>query len=488
MNAESFRILHLSDLHFGTKFFLRDEKSCNDPKEWATKLADSLEKGLELAGVRDPLRETRGAKQFNLLVVSGDFTCNSQSEGMRAAEFFLDDIQGKGGHRGRWWASNDLLLIPGNHDMIFGKKPDNIQVPNLLVNLPRAERTADYRSMYRNVTGIPLKTPEWLGILKLYKRHRLAILGLDSCRLESWTAPGVGFVGCDQLKRLGDAALLAETEMGSGPWHRLAFLHHHVTGMSIGGAAAMREFQTNRHLTLTYDAEEIVENLEKYGVDFILHGHFHQPKMRSKKNATTQYGRVLSAGSAGIEGRLCSDLHQFYVLDIGYGAAQSNSKAPYPARHLEVRSFERPLNKSQEEWREHERRSFSLTESPNVIMEPEAVVELSFQAHQAQAAVNSYEGWPLAVRILTMQDQPDHPFHLKKLWDAFEPDWKRKQQYASLPDVLKAFTLLVRRIYSKGAAQFLEEFREELDTETGQTLSGFLAEKIADDPELWKGI
>jgi UDP-2,3-diacylglucosamine pyrophosphatase LpxH len=489
MTTRPFRILYLSDIHFGTKFFLHDKKAGQNPMEWAMKFANDLERGLENNGIREILLGTQGSRHFDLLVVSGDLTCHSQPEGMQAAEYFFAEVQGSANRAGRWWSADDVLLIPGNHDIVFGAKPaKDDDSPILRVSLPREQREALYRETYLKITGNSLRG-KWLGHLKAYPEHRLAIIALDSCRLESWVAPGLGFVGLDQVKVLGDQALstqLRETdESDAGPWHRITFLHHHITGMGEASGAAARDFLRHRHFTLTWDAEDIIEGLQKYCVDFIFHGHYHRPELRLGYNRVQGYGRVFSAGSAGVEGELCSDLHQFFVLEIK--DAEAIDLRNGEQRFLDVKSFQRELRDGVPgEWTIEHHETFNFSEKPEVEMSPQTVAELNAKAHSAQSTYHSYESWPLAVLFLMEQDTREWTAHLKDVSGRFEVIWNvRRQQDSTLPAFEKAIALLIGRLRLNGA-DLLREFAEDLDGDSPQTFEAFLVEKMYNDPELRK--
>jgi len=282
MLVPSFRILHLSDPHFGINFFGYGAKSPNTPASCAKALADDIERCLESNGMRNEARAKRGRRQFDLLVISGDLTCHGHPEGMRAAESFHREIQGGDGFQRRWWSARDVLVIPGNHDITFGKKPEG-PAPQLVVALPPAEREELYRSTYFKLTRENLRDTRWLGLLKTYGDEKIAILGLDSCRIESWVKPGLGFVGFDQLQALANAAVEEERKEPSKPWRRLAFLHHHLIAMSEVDAAAARSLVQQQPFGLmTYDAEQILEGLAHYRVDFAFHGHYHRPNLQTQ--------------------------------------------------------------------------------------------------------------------------------------------------------------------------------------------------------------
>lgn len=474
-----FRILHLSDLHFGPNFCLRDKSSPDDPRKWAADLAADIEQGLDDNRVRDTSREGN-ARQFDLLVVSGDLTCKFDAEGMRAAEFFFDDVQGKGGGRGRWWSADDLLLIPGNHDMVFGDKPSHSEMPRKIINLPRERREELYRSTYQNITGKrlgKLKTvpaDDSLGLAKISHEHRLIILGLDSCRLESWATPGMGFVGFDQVQALCEATALMRLHDSDAPmpWHLLAFLHHNITRMSQPGGADMREVLNGGHDRGTWDGEEITKSLKEYGVDFILHGHFHQADLRARENLQPAYGRILSAGSAGVEGSHCEYQHHFFVLEV-------QSEEGSSRRSLKVTSLQRPIIGGIPGRWDASSKIFPLSENPQVDMTPETLNERLYRAKHARSEYQTHESWPLAVLFLTEMKTNDQEWGLRlpEVEAQFAAIWnKRREKLRELPVFKEAFDLLLRQVQLEGD-ELLREFTRELDGDDPVSLAAFLVTK-----------
>ncbi len=267
-----------------------------------------------------------------------------------------------------------------------------------------------------------------------------------------------------------------------GLWHRLAFLHHHVTIMSEVGAEPVLEHLERPHFTHTWDAEHVLRCLRWYGVDFVLHGHYHRPDLHADANHDPVYCRVISAGSAGISGDLCLNRHQFSVLEIKY---QHQSASNSIERILEVRSFERTLSAyGPEQWKIKQAQVFPFTNTPASVLTPAKISELDSYSKLSTSMCHAYETYPAAVVFLTKLDTPEWNTRIEEVYRAFGLVWERKRQrYSELPPVQVAFAYLMGRVQIHGKS-LLREFREELSGENMRSLAAFLVDKIAFDPDL----
>jgi UDP-2,3-diacylglucosamine pyrophosphatase LpxH len=240
---------------------------------------------------------------------------------MDAAVIFVEEVQQR-----RWWRARDILILPGNHDVVFGDPPQDMEsISRVVIPLPKAERERLYRETYRRIrlaTGVArttrleeIQSADSMGVLKADKSTRIAILGLDSTRVEGWSNPGLGFVGYDQLWAMAEC-LFKDYEQSDTPWRRIAFMHHHVLPMDEVSVQAAIALQWNRHFTLDYAAADLLQGAQDYKIDFLIHGHFHRPKVRAADNSTARPGRVLSAGSPSVRDGDCDSLHQFFLHEL----------------------------------------------------------------------------------------------------------------------------------------------------------------------------
>ncbi len=83
-------ILHLSDLHFGTK---------EDVQRWYSNLADDLKRELH-------------CDQLDAIIITGDVANTAVQEEYDAARFFIERVCSE-----FKVPSSSLAIVPGNHDL-----------------------------------------------------------------------------------------------------------------------------------------------------------------------------------------------------------------------------------------------------------------------------------------------------------------------------------------------------------------------------------
>lgn len=304
-----FRILNLSDLHFGScSSRVADLRRSAEPRECATALVAMIEAGLAEQG----MLLTNGEYVFDALVLSGDLTCYGEPDGLLTAEHFVDQLVNSKG----WVSLDGVMSVPGNHDIFRGPREEvKLQFDGWPKQwaVPRVEdRQKEYRRFLDNVrASSSLPIVDTLGAVNLFMEPRIALIGMDSCRVESWTESGIGYVGLDQLFSLIEE--IEAHEQRGLPWRKFAFLHHHplpVGQPSIGNVIG-------HEISYLIDAEAIMDWLRRCHVDFVFHGHCHANRVRKTENSHPMPGRVLSAGSVGVTRRACEGRkHHFFVVDI----------------------------------------------------------------------------------------------------------------------------------------------------------------------------
>lgn len=142
-------------------------------------------------------------------------------------------------------------MIPGNHDIQW-LDPDTRSV----LFLDRNEAEREYSAFANSIPKHP-PVDGYLGFTVMFPRHRVALTGLNSARLEQAGRPGVGYVGFDQLRNL------CEKPVGSG-YIRIAFMHHHP----------LHELSTEWHASRgstdpISDGPDILYGLRQYGVSIV---------------------------------------------------------------------------------------------------------------------------------------------------------------------------------------------------------------------------
>jgi 3',5'-cyclic AMP phosphodiesterase CpdA len=485
MGSPTYRILQLSDLHFGSRSFYFTSYSPDEAKVWAKLFADDIEKCLSDTNMRDSGREERGDFQFNLLVLNGDLTCFGQEAGMNAALFFVEEVQQR-----RWWRAHDIMILPGNHDIIFGDPPPDLDfAKRVVIPVPRAKREQLYREYYRKIAlaGVVegrTSDPKWtgeldtlfMGVLRTDKTAKIAVLGLDSSRIEGWSNPGLGFVGYDQIRSIADYVFEEYESSSETPWRRIAFLHHHVLPMDPVTASAARTLHSNRHFSLSYDADDILEAAEDYKIDFLIHGHYHRPETYPNRNAFPRFGRVLSAGSPSVCGADCNDLHQFFVHQM---FDEPDSTDPT----FRVSDFRRTLGPAtSSSWALFGEHEFPLTQrfQCQYARTPNELTRRTAKANKSRDFLRIYDEYPLAMASLNI---PMSSETAKELYERMQAvwDWYRKDS-AHLPPMGLIIGELMTYL-SQHRQELLAEFNTLLnDRERAFSFEMFLLDIITRDP------
>jgi hypothetical protein len=297
MKNEPFRILILSDIHFGSWSHYTGDYSpaLNKPREWAARLLQELAVCLQPPAVVAP-------PPYDSIVLNGDLTSLCEEEGFAAARILINGLIKQDYIR----SPRDFVLLPGNHDV--RRDPDGRP-------LTQTMREAAFREKYREFLGREHDSEKHLGVLRLYKQQKVALIGLDSCRVEGSDNPGIGYIGFDQLDSL--VSTLEVEEETHGPFRRIAFVHHHIETPASSVPDWMLTPGEDRRFSFMADAKRIQEGLLYFKIDFLFHGHFHTPELNAEANRLRSAGRIISAGSvAGAVSRCAGKTREFMLLEL----------------------------------------------------------------------------------------------------------------------------------------------------------------------------
>lgn len=245
-------IVHLSDLHVGPnfRFFLPDVEAYRGLKS----ANEFLQEDLETLGI---LGRVDG------LVVSGDFAeRGNEFDQFLSAQKVLEQITGALGI-----PLDRVALIAGNHDINWS--PGEFAEKNPVTKVSRQYYEAFCKLLGKSGTGATLTSiPSPDG------KRRVRVVGLDSNLVEGPAAGGVGFVGRDALR---EAAGLLRADAANAPEEVATWVtvHHHVfpaTNPSPHEAGAKR-------VSLFANASEVLDSVQAWGAELVLHGHEHQPSI-----------------------------------------------------------------------------------------------------------------------------------------------------------------------------------------------------------------
>jgi len=296
-------IIQLSDLHFSKDHHAFPKSDIPSGRSIASLIIEDLKRNY-----KDPPAA---------VVISGDLTWQGKPEEFDDAldlilklrsVFELDPYY-------------DLVVVPGNHDIVWAQQNEGDYDRKKPVQFPSHEAQKNYADFFVRALGLPPNDYLSLGRRYLLSNYvTLDILGLNSTRLEQKHFAGYGFVGLEQVEAA--ASSMGWSSKNERTTYRMMVLHHHVIP-----AAAVEEITTYDHnYSLTLDAGQIVYKALQLDTDLISHGHKHQPFIScvSRPPRTKAYdaGKSLAihgAGSAGVEknhlGLIGKNAYSIYEFD-----------------------------------------------------------------------------------------------------------------------------------------------------------------------------
>lgn len=292
-------ILHLSDIHFGTK------PSKDGPVEMHRFYSGDYERPLHEHLIAEFGSKSAHFEQDHsrfVLVLSGDLTYQgTEDEFERVHEFLVLLCESLTLPRDR------VVLVPGNHDVHWPSAKENVRkrFDNYLVFLHKFYGEKLFRERYPLVTWdlrVNGTRPAPEELIALYHQDGLMVAGLNSCVYET-EQHHYGFIGgkqLDNLKRLLDQTASAPSDL------RVAVLHHHLHPFPEP-ILSRTDPEIWMDLSTIRDAGLVERRLEKLGFDLVLHGHKHKPQLRETlvheqavSKALPPRMFVCGAGSAGV--------------------------------------------------------------------------------------------------------------------------------------------------------------------------------------------
>lgn len=293
-----FRILQLSDLHFGAK--------CHYSGAQGILLAADLGCALEALDI---------ATNFDAVMLSGDFPWGCHPDGFVQAQHFVAGLL-----REKIATEGALFAIPGNHD-IHWRDPESGKVERLV----RSDAEGAFRRFANNIPGHP-PVDDRLHYAVCFPEHGILLIALNSARLEHADSQGAGYVGFDQLFELLEPK--PENQQYSSPasgYFRIAFVHHHLLPAFTEKLDSVSSTRVLASSAPTRDASNLIYGLRAYGVPIVAHGHLHLrnlvknyapvdpqfPALRSEAGV-----HLCSAGSPSVDWRYCGANHHFQIFEI----------------------------------------------------------------------------------------------------------------------------------------------------------------------------
>jgi 3',5'-cyclic AMP phosphodiesterase CpdA len=259
-------LLHLSDLHLGNDFIPRALAS---GRIWWKKVSPRITDGLIQA-----IRDTKP----DYIVISGDFVNKQQGSSFWLAAQYLKHLFGVAGFD----MKERLLVVPGNHDVSFAPKKHTKDDLRLWM----------YRRFLMDLFDETDLDARRHRFLKVDIDQKLLFLCLDTS-LKSAVPKAEGEIGINQLKWVARKLSDLQMHLGSSldDFVKIAVMHHHPVGI-VGQDPAREQFMQ------LLDAEDILQILDKYGFNLLLHGHKHVPRMTTRLRADSGSLTIIGAGTA----------------------------------------------------------------------------------------------------------------------------------------------------------------------------------------------
>lgn len=298
LRAEHPRILHISDLHYGSKHAFAVVGDNHN-----TSMASAI-----YAAVQQTLP--------GIVVVTGDLTWTGTAEEFDQAFTGLDQLRAMLGLN-----RSDFVIVPGNHDLRWSRKKGPYRKDGR-VEVASAEAKQNYINFFQK--WYATEADQSLAIGRRYflvGGPTVDVIGVSSSELQQIKDEfaGIGRVTEPTLNRVTE-------EMG---WNaerrptqlRILATHHHVLPV-----IAVEEASSAKHgFGIALDAASQLSLASRLRVDLILHGHQHQPfasftaPQSVHSPLPDDHGiLVVGSGSAGVQDEDLGPIGQrtFNVLDL----------------------------------------------------------------------------------------------------------------------------------------------------------------------------
>jgi predicted MPP superfamily phosphohydrolase len=273
---KKFTILHLSDFHYGPEHrFSPVDYDKSLPRDDIPNLSRALINDLKCQNA-----------SVDMLVISGDIAQSGEMEQFNWAREAIEELIS-----GLQLQMQQVVIVPGNHDIRWLKEETRI--------LPAHDPNGNYRAFYELLYGKHrFRDPRRLFHTTFIEEKNIAMMGLDSCVIESPETAGVGYIGDKQL-RVAIEEINNLTE-GHSDCVKVAVLHHHLFPVQAYECIPLQ----GKQFSLVMDAASVLRRLYQEGFALIMHGHQHQPycvdlRLHEYGIARKTSMAIVGAGSVG---------------------------------------------------------------------------------------------------------------------------------------------------------------------------------------------
>jgi len=248
-------ILHITDVHFAKGH--RAQHAWGYPGDTPRR-----------ATLAEEIGRATADQHIGIIIISGDFTFISSDDEFDEAYKSINSLLGTLG-----LGADNLVIVPGNHDIAWSKAPDDSYDPALPVqSAPEAAKRA-YAKFYKR-----LMKHEPNDDFSMGRRFVLPCgVTADVCALNSSSLEqgknylcGMGRVRPTVFNEVMDK--LGWKQEGKSLSLRIVALHHHLTATE--DVEDPSEFA--KGFGMAIDSKKVLRDAARYGVHLVLHGHRHR--------------------------------------------------------------------------------------------------------------------------------------------------------------------------------------------------------------------
>ncbi len=300
-------IIHLSDLHIGDthRFPVENARQCKTL-------------GVQFGrAIREEARRLGVGVERAIVAVTGDLTNTGQPD-----EFdrVVEILQGLGGELGV--GNNRFVICPGNHDIDWYEcEIAELQGKQRKLSPADSRREVDrrkfdnYRSFQKRFYGDSVdsiaRPIELEARRQDFEDLRVSVIAINTCERESHRREDhLGAVTQDQAQAICDAWISG----GQDDWVRIMCVHHNPDRTAPDNLTEIQGWLEAQDTLDASSRERIVADIAGFeGSEFVrraaqdarvsvlLHGHQHEPDIRSWKWPRGGETLIIAAGSAGVD-------------------------------------------------------------------------------------------------------------------------------------------------------------------------------------------
>lgn len=309
IKVESNYILHISDIHFGTDYGFPAIKA-PDQKPLIDHLDEYINYEKDIS--------------IGLILISGDLTSRGDvNQFFQQVINFLNLLCEKFS-----LTKEKIVIVPGNHD-----------IPLTNADKTNYSHEETYKAFLNQFYG-EKKEISGINTFLLPDNIKVDILRINSIRLREEHESNFGYVGWDDYPRI-----IQESGISKNKSVKIALLHHHL--LPVPNEEALDSLGEFGSVSVTVDSGKVIEGLQNYGFQIVLHGHQHVPGLNKVgRGRREEYNLVLDK--------------ELYLL----GAGSLGAKVDRLSGHMRDNSFS--ILKIQESNIEIEAMQFNMSKKPEL--------------------------------------------------------------------------------------------------------------------------